>query len=257
LLSAHRRRPAEAAEAGSNFELERIEGALVQQVLAHATPLAVVVHHYRFRGELQRSGRLGRLKQRVAQRALPDAVMEVIWTELDTQQREQALMGVLEQAIAFVSGAGGEAEMLLGTYAQQVLMLAEQWGAASTPTIDREVRLCHLQALFMAMEEGNEGGAGGVHVKYTEPLGESVHLDESLRREERREALTAALHDLLATQLQEGNWGAHERLRDFLGFAAPELEEEEWFVRDFPHGAELRHAVAVYKWLRGAGGAVS
>ena len=97
----------------------------------------------------------------------------------------------------------------------------------------------------------NDGGVDGVHERYSEPLGEHVVLDESLRREERREALTAALHDLLATQLQEASWGAGERLRDFLGFAAPELEDEEWFVRDFPREAELRHAVAVYRWLRG------
>jgi hypothetical protein len=67
LLSAFRLDEEAEAARGASFELSQIERALIHTVFPHATPLAVVVHHFPYKGELQRTGRLGRLKQRVPQ----------------------------------------------------------------------------------------------------------------------------------------------------------------------------------------------
>ena len=204
-------------------------------------------------GELQKTGRLGQLKQRVAQRPLPDAIVRAILVEVDTQQRLQALLTLLEQVISFVCVAvgGGSAEAPLHDYATQVLLLSDEaWRDASTPTIEQQVRLCHLQALFMALEHGAPQSVDDeLHERYKEPLppGADALLDDPrLRRAE----LLPALHDLIVSQLADGAWQPGLSLKEYLGYADADLADAEWYEAAFPYALELRHTCACYVHLR-------
>jgi hypothetical protein len=202
---------------------------------------------------------------------LPDVTLQAIFNEIDTQQRQQALMAVLEQAISFVGALGGgtvagseggdgggvAAEQSLREYATSALMLTEEaWREASTPTLEQHVCLCHLQAIFMGLEEGSDGGVEGVHSRYREALPAEVAavlMGGGMARLQVGELL-GALHDLLVFQLTEGTWPADASLYQYLTFSAIELEEAEWFVQHFPRELELRHALALYKLLQGRQG---
>ena len=113
------------------------------------------------------------------------------------------------------------------------------------------MRLCHLQSLFMALEEGSPGGAlERVSPRYREPL--TAELEEALGDARLRPAtLLPILNDLMLTQLAEGTWPADAQLKMYVTFATEQdLEEEAWFVDAFPEALELRHTCAAYNALR-------
>ena len=149
------------------------------------------MHHFEFQGELLRTGKLRALKERVPQTPLPPSILQSICEEVDTAQRQQALLALLEQAaavrgttimcdrhyhlampqppsqayrttpllheqaVAFLGavGAEGVAEQPLREYATQVLLLSPTaWEQASTHGVEQHVLLCHLQSLFVALE---------------------------------------------------------------------------------------------------------
>jgi hypothetical protein len=246
------------AHAMGAFDFGRIERELVHRVLAHARPLAVAAHHFQYRGEVQRTGRLSRLRQRMPQRPLPDAVLTAVWEEVDTQQRASQLLALLEQAIGFLSAplapsadAGAAAEQPLGGYVQEALLVsAEAWEELRTPSIERHVRLCHLQSLFMALEEGSPSGAlERVSLRYREPL--TAELEAALDDARLRPAtLLPILNDLMLTQLAEGTWPADAQLKMYLSYADADLADAEWYEAAFPYALELRHTCACYVHVR-------
>lgn len=135
-----------------------------------AQPLLTVCH-------LQMSA----LKERVPQTPLPPAVLQSICAEVDTAQRQQALLALLEQAVAFLGAVGSEAarEQSLQEYAMKVLLLSpEMWAHASTIGVEQHVRLSHLQSLFVALEEGTadalESVSPALPPYLTQPLSRSA-----------------------------------------------------------------------------------
>ena len=277
-LVALRRDAADEAAGGSAFDLAALERSLVASVLAVATPLQIHIHHFAYAGELQRSGQLGRLRQRVPQRPLGEATLEAIWAEVDTQQRAQALLALLEQAIAFLGALGGggggggaaaeggteggdgdagtawaQANAPLEGYARRALLLsADEWEAVSTPTLAQQVCLCHLQSLFVALDEGAPGGSvlDAVSARYREAL--PPDLEAALGADALRVGeLLPVLHDLMSSQLVEARWPADASLKQYLAFSSDaDLEEAEWFVQGFPEALELRHALSTYLLLQ-------
>ena len=60
--------------------------------------------------------------------------------------------------MAFLGATGTDAakEQPLREYATSVLLLSpEAWAQASSHGVEQHVRLCHLQSLFTALEEGS------------------------------------------------------------------------------------------------------
>ena len=105
--------------------------------------------------------------------------------------------------------------------------------------------LCHLQSLFLALEDGAAGVSVEQQVspRYAEPLPSELEAELSEPRLPPSELLPA-LHDLMRGQLTEASWPAEASLKMYLGFAAEqELEDAEWWPL-FPEGLQLRHALA-------------
>ena len=267
LLAAHRR-PAQAEADGMGcFDLAAIEHALVHSVFAHASPLRVHVQLFPYAGELQRTGRLGRLKSRVPQRQLPSAVLDAVLAEVDTQQRLRALLGLVERAVTLLgempaaaaaveAGGGGEglphAEMPLAAYARGALLLSEEaWAAVSSPTLQQQVCLCHLQSLSLALE-GRGGPEENLAHAYRELL--PPELEQRLRTDARLppQPILALLHDLMAVPgLAEGTWPPDASLKEYLDLSTEEdLDDEAWYVEAFPDELELRHTLAVFQLMR-------
>jgi len=236
-------------EIQSSFELPAIERALAHSVLARATQLVVHVHHFEYQGELLRTGKMSALKERVPQRPLPPALLQAICEEVDTAQKQQALLQLLEQAVAFLSALGtpATAEQPLHEYALAVLLLPEEvWQQATTHSLEQHVLLCHVQSLFVALEEGTPDAMEGVHPKYKQPLpaGLEAQLQADVRL--RRVVLLPVLHEFITTQLIEGSWPTDANLKQYLTFTDPDLDDAEWYVNAFPENLTLSHAVALH-----------
>ena len=242
----------DAAESLSSFDLPAIEASLARTVLSRATQLVVHVHHFEYQGELLRTGKMSALKERVPQRPLPPAILQAICEEVDTAQRQQALLALLEHAVGFLGALGteGAAEQSLREYAISVLLLSDDaWGLASTHSVEQHVLLCHLQCLFVALEEGTPDALENVHPKYKEPL--PPGLDERLGADVqlRRAVLMPVLHEFVTTQLVDGSWPADANLKQYLTFTDPDLEDADWYVDAFPEELTLCHAVALHAAL--------
>ena len=205
---------------------------------------------------------------------------------MDTQQRLHALLELLEHAIgllgalgAAASGAGvaGEAAgeagggggggggggdgggtpgMRLRDFALRALLLpAAVWAEASTPTIEQQVCLCHLQSLLLALEDGGLGRKPeeDVHPKYREAL--PPGMAEALAAPALRPSeLLPALHDLMRDQLGSPTWPEAASLKTYLQYASEaDLEEQDWYAAGFPEELELRHTVATFLLLKQRG----
>jgi len=241
-----------AEEVLSSFDLPAIERTLARNVLSRATNLLVHVHHFEYQGQLLRTGKMSMLKERVPQRPLQPALLIAICEEVDTAQKQQALLSLLEQAVAFLSALGtdGHAEQPLREYASQVLLLSEAvWKQASTHSVEQHVMLCHLQSLLVALEEGTPDVMQTVHPKYREPL--PAHIEGTLKADVRlrRAVLLPVLHEFITAQLVEGSWPVDANLKQYLTFTDPDLEDAEWYVHAFPDELCLCHAVATHEVL--------
>jgi hypothetical protein len=239
----------------SSFDLHAIEASLAHSVLGRATQLVVHVHHFEYQGNLLRTGKMSMLKERVPQRPLPPALLQTICVELNTAQLQQALLGLLEQAVAFLSALGQEssAEQPLREYVLHTLLVPDEvWKQASSHSVEQHVCLCHVQSLFVALEEGQPDALERVHSKYREPL--PAGLAQVLRADVRlrRSVLLPVLHEFLTTQLVEGSWPADASLKQYLTFTDPDLEDAEWYAGAFPEQLSLCHAVALHAALTAA-----
>jgi len=246
------------------FDYGEIERRLVNDVLICASEVNVHVHHFSYRGELQRSGRLGRLKARVPQRPLPESFLNSIWDEVNTQLKLKALLAVLEQAATFLGAVGVSdgaqlAEEPLVRYVLGALQLPrESWAEASTPTIEQQVKLCHIQALLMALEEGEPGSSAldRVALAYRRPL--EGELQARLASDVRLvvSEVLPALYDLMTQQLCEERWNPDSQLKQYLAFSSElDLESLEWYQQAFPEELALAHSFATYQVLKVRGDA--
>ena len=246
----------------SSFDLPAIEHALAHTVFARATQLVVHVHHFEYQGELLRTGKMSALKERVPQRPLPPALLQAICDEVDTAQRQEALLALLEQAVAFLSalGTGTEdtAEQPLREYASQVLLLSDEaWKQASTHGVEQHVHLCHLQSLFVALEEGTPDALERVHPRYRQPLPSVLEAQLRIDVRLRRSVLLPVLHEFITTQLVDGSWPADANLKQYLTFTDPDLEDAAWYVDAFPEALSLCHALALHAMLAASAEAAS
>ena len=149
--------------------------------------------------------------------------------------------------------AWAQANAPLEGYARRALLLsADEWEAVSTPTLAQQVCLCHLQSLFVALDEGAPGGSvlDAVSARYREAL--PPELEAALGADALRVGeLLPVLHDLMSSQLVEARWPADASLKQYLAFSSDaDLEEAEWFVQGFPEALELRHALSTYLLLQ-------
>ncbi len=89
-----------------------------------------------------------------------------------------------------------------------------------------------------------------VSLKYREAL--PAALSEALLRAAPRfqaMVLLPALRDFMLEQLTRGAWPAEGQLKEYLGYAAADLDDHAWFTAGFPEELSLAHAYETYTLL--------
>ena len=147
-----------------DFDLGKIEAAVAETVLGDKGPIYVAIRNYSYAGEMNKAGRMAKLPSRIPQEPLPPSIIKTIRAEVDTQARLSWLMAQLEGCLNFVLNVGGAAvkaidgDVMLRDYVTETLMVPlEEWDRVSTRTLTDNVRLRHLQSLFMSLEESLRG----------------------------------------------------------------------------------------------------
>ena len=104
-------------------------------------------------------------KNRVRQENLPKSVLEMIWKEIDTQDRLDRVMMIIENCVVSIVSVGGKtvqqtetSSIMLEDYVLNTLLISrEEWVQTTTPLISKQVNLAHLQSLLMFFEEHMSG----------------------------------------------------------------------------------------------------
>ena len=132
------------------------------------------------------------------------------------------------------------------------------WRAATTPTVEGEARLCHLQSLLLFVGahlrgELREGDVGGIAGELAERFREALPADSARELAQAVSAMVVptllqALHDFALEQLTpDSKWDQNESLKLYLGYS---LEDDPvWFEMHFPESLRLAHAAETYAAL--------
>lgn len=145
---------------------------------------------------------------------------------------------------------------MLESYILDTLLVEpSRWVELTTPTISQQIRIKHIQALYLGLEEkGMSDPLESVALKYRdsleEPLYDAVETIISSLVSIEIVLLLTAIRDFATEQLCSGNWSGSACLKEYLLYPAPELEEHAWYSSVFPEMIELRHTHALYHKLR-------
>ena len=96
---------------------------------------------------------------------MPASLALALAAELDTQHQTEALFALLEETITFLAAVGGAAaarpldgaQRLQAFVLDSLLVDPARWEEAAPPSLRQHVSLCHLQALYLAVEERMHG----------------------------------------------------------------------------------------------------
>lgn len=242
----------------SQYSFGLVEDGLRSGLLAGCEPLIVQVIHFHFRGELQKTGQIMGLRARIAQKNLPGSVLDTISTEIDTQEHAKLLMIRLETGIAFLATIGGDrvknmdGQLLLSDYMVNSLLLdKDEWSMVSSKTIDSRVRLCHVQALFLHLEELMHGSPlDNVHENYRVPA--TPELADALSQSASQmdlSILIVILRDFLIERLINTNLSPDAHLKEYLGYCDADLPYLDWYDGYFPELLQLKHTLHTFQIL--------
>lgn len=261
LLFVHSRKAESITDGSLHFDHAAIEEDLQNALLSGKSTFNLRIIHFQYSGDAQKRGRLTSLRSTITQDALSSSVTLILLQEIDTQSRVAKLMQLLEVCVHFlVSTASSlqkgevQGDLLLSDYVLKVLQTdREVWDEISSPTLNQQVSLKHLQSLFMVLEESMGGSAlEKVHHRYREPLPASVQDQlSSCHRKLNLELILPALRDLLVEQLCSPSWDAAASLKNYLIYTctAEDLEESEWYQTFFPDSLTLAVALETYRFL--------
>lgn len=240
------------------FDFSRIEQSISRTLLATTELINVHVCQFQYAGELQSTGVLRMLPERVQQVPLSASLLNRIQQEVDTRVRLVKLLTQIEECVSFVVSTGNsgvidvDGNVLLENYICDVLLVPDAvWGEISCPTIASHVHLKHLRALLQALERWLLGDPlDAVVLKYREPY-EGVVSPEDIRTVAMAEGcatFTAGLFDLLTEQLSRDTWPADACLKEYVGYRDEDICDVEAY-EVFPDTLCLCHAYSVYKFL--------
>ncbi|EGD81489.1 hypothetical protein PTSG_02206 [Salpingoeca rosetta] len=261
LVRLHAIEPLRYAVTGitSWFDFAGVENALARRLLHGKSTIQLELQQYHYGGELNNTGHLSTLRMRVPQAALSKAVSAHIVSELDTQNRINAVLGHLEACISFLASVGGlsaaagiSEETLLADYITGTLLVnADTWASASCDSINRHVQLRHVQSLFVLLEQQLSATTlDFVHSSYREPLPADVVA--VLKRDMHAfdfDFLQTLLRDLLVNRLTEANFPSDGPLKDYLEYLTEvDISEAAWF-QFLPDTLALAHAHSLYEFV--------
>jgi hypothetical protein len=245
---------------GANLEYDflGIQQSLANMLLSGKTPVKLQVSHYQYRGDVKNQGHLSGLNQRIAQESLPPSILDMIWTEIDTSDRLTKLMAQLEMVISFlvsisIRSVALSAQTSLQKFVLESLLVDPQvWAEMTTHTITQQVMLCHIQSLFMSLEEKMFGNPlDGVAQSYRENLSDQLLND--LRKSAKHLNLTElipVMRDFMIQQLCETKWPTDANLKEYLTYVATDvlIEEQDWYEH-FPEALQLQHTYQTFTFL--------
>jgi len=240
-----------------DYDFKKIEEALARSLLDGKIPVKFQVRHFQFRGDVKASGHLSDLHMSIPQRPLPPSVLENIWQEVDTRDRLLNLLRQVEMCISFLGSiassthASLDGEMFMHQYMVDTLLVDRAlWDNTTTQTINQSVRLCHLQSLYMELEEKMFGSPlEKVEEQYRQPLPDVLKKEiRDVHKLLDRSCLIPLLRQFLIEQLSEAKWDPVSSLKEYLSYmgSSVDLDEEEWYVAHFPAPIQLQHTYDLY-----------
>jgi hypothetical protein len=254
-----------------SYDVERVEQVLTNQLLKDKSPINIAVRRFEYRGEAQETALLDGLVVALGGTSedLSEEVKQTIIAELDTQYRTRQLLNFLEGAIEFIIAVSkghskGHKDTNLGStplqqYATDVMMVApEKWDQLASPTLSESVCLCHLQNLFLMLEEELTGSfLDKIRPRYKQPL-TTAQREDLLVAQLKFDVPTIVigLRSLLRkTCLGDTGPDPDTVLRDYLDYAEVDdtsFDEMEDYDENFPRSCLFKNALAVYQLLTGA-----
>jgi hypothetical protein len=248
------------SDSSISYDFKQIESGIRTKLLSGKQSVKIQIRQYQYRGDVRRNGRVSGLRRRIPQENLPLLVLNNICDEFDTQERVLKFLSRLEVCMSFLAEVGGEqvrgiggiAHMPLRKYAIENLQMEEdEWSDVSTDSVNTHVQLCHLQSLYLKLEETmQKSPIEEVMEKYREPL--SPKQEEALEKVlgPKLNVVFSVLRDFMTDQLTEDKWDGNASLKDYLMYTnGMEEAEEEWFDIHFPDAFELRHAYHTFQWM--------
>jgi hypothetical protein len=133
-------------------------------------------------------------------------------------------------------------------------MSEEEWSSCSTITIDEQIQLCQLQALYIYLEEKSNGSLfDDVSSVYRVPLSES-HIEKfqicvAQQREFFLVIILGVLRDFIIEYLTEVRYDTNESLKIFLENKFDNDEEYNLFNEFFPDIVNVGHAFSLFQFL--------
>ena len=251
---------------GLKYDLSAIEDGLRLGILHGKQSLRLHIKYYQFRGDVRTSNRLATLRKRVPQSDVSKQTMQLILHEVDIESRMIRLLSNLEMVINFVARIGGEEAKEIGIgrklvkqYAIETLQMdAGDWEEGTTPTVNEQIRLCHLSFLFMRLQEEAGGNPlDDLPADYREALDENQksEFQKPLESESKEFSylLLPKLKNFLVDKVasKEPAWERDPELmlKDLLQYEFTSDKDWDWFDTHFPDVLKLKHAFGLYQWL--------
>jgi hypothetical protein len=166
-------------------------------------------------------------------------------------------MGMLELLINFLVSLSSSSlveSTLISTYILENLKINPlNWENCSTKTINQNVQLCHLQSLYLSLEEQMKGSSlDGVLMCYRTPLSDdlSAHL-RSISHALDLPVLIPIIRDFLTNQLTVDVCKPADNLKTFLTYTSSgeDLVDFEWYNEFFPSSLSVQHTYHLYYFL--------
>jgi len=252
---------------GLKYDYSSIEDGLRLGILNGKQSTRLHIQYYQFRGDVRSSNRLTALRNRVPQTDVSDQTMQLILHEVSIESRLIRLLSNLEMVINFVARiGGGEAKeigigrKLVREYALETLQMdVRDWEGeeGSIPTVDEQIRLCHLSSLFMRLQEETTGNPlDDITDEFRVELEDEhrEHFEKQLATDSREYIflLLPKLRNFLVDNVaSEPTWvrDPDMLLKDLLWNKFTSDTELDWFEDNFPDILSLKHAYALFLML--------
>ena len=236
------------------FQYDLIENEIKEKYLVGKKQITMVIQPFFFKGDFIQRSPLSALCKKIPQVTLSQKLKEQICTELDTIERVNNLLNLLELITNFlisISLSVNDSSILLSKYAIDVVKLDENnWNEISSSSIDKSVNLSHIQSLFVTLEEQTkQSPIDNVVMKYRVPLNNKSEWEKIAQKLDLN-ILLPILREFLTTQLTTDNWSAEASLKEYLTYveSGEALEDHYWFTTHFPD-ISLQFAYHLYLFL--------
>ena len=238
------------------FLFDAIERSLTEMFLTGKKQITLITQPFFFKGDFIKRSPLSSLRLKIPQISLTSHVKEAICQEIDTIERVNLMINLLELIINFlvsISISVNDQSILLSSYAVDVVKIdPKQWNETSTQSINQNVMLSHLQSLFITLEEQTkQSPVDDVVMKYRVPLDDESKKDWSkVAKKLDLNHLLPILRDFLTSQLITDNWSADASLKEYLTYveSGEDLVDHDWFNTYFPE-TSLQYSYHIYLHL--------